>query len=340
MIAFLCCTLMVAAALCAAPSNECSALDALPWQQLDDAARDQWQQLDQRVRAQVSTNMASMRRTAETCDVLLRRIANPRDPLDHIDRYDNALSIPGLARELYDRAYALIWQRDYARAYRLFELLSSAMNPDGFARGNAIYFLGHIQYFELHEPMAAFTNLLRGQQFPACLVFTAHAYLHAASIMADINMPIHALALLAVDVPCIDFNQLAYTRHLRSAWLRISLHDSTTAVRHLQAALRAQPKQTNEIVVQVSMVPHGTSIWDAVATSYWCKADVLDTIEWAVTNRCDTPDDRLFLDALLHDWPAQAAVPPAIATNRVLNNNVFPRATRRLSFTPFTPAGD
>jgi TolA-binding protein len=289
------------------------------------------------------TNFTSLR---DACDsiaaqqALLARIADPADPLDDLARYQAALRLPDLPVRVYQQAYALVWQHDYARAQKLFSLLVAPTNPNGFTRGNAIYFLGHLQYFQWHDPLGAFTNLLRVQQFPACLVFTAHAYLHAAAIMADFNMPVHALALLAVDVPCIDFERLAYTRHVRSAWLRTKLHDYTNAVRHLRAALWAQPKQTNQIATQIRLIPNGSFIWDAVATSFWCNADVMATIAWAVTNRCDTPDDRLFLDALLHEWPAREDIPRQIATNRVLNNNIFPRATRRLGVAPFTPVGD
>jgi len=283
----------------------------------------------------VSATLSAMR----LLDELKQRVANTNDPLRDLGLYVTLLRLRGAPLTIFWWARNMISLQNN-RAYHLLEFLSSAMNPDGFSRGNAIYFLGHLQYFVLHNPMAAFTNLLRVQQFPACLVFTAHSYLHAASVLTDMNMPVHALALLAVDVPCIDFYQLAYTRHVRSAWLRSRLHDYTNAVRHLQTAARMQPHNADAIAGHLAAVPCGTSIWAAVATCSWSSIDVQATIEWAVTNRCDTPDDRIFLDALMHDWPAQEAMPPAIATNRVLNNNIFPRVSRRLRVAPFTPVGD
>ncbi len=80
-------------------------------------------------------------------------------------------------------------------------------------------------------------------------------------------------------------------------------------------------------------IADAAAIWEAVATQRWSLADANAAIEHALTNRWDTPDDQLYLEALLHDWPAQEEIPLHIATNRVLNNNIFPYRTRALRVT-------
>jgi tetratricopeptide (TPR) repeat protein len=261
-------------------------------------------------------------------DELKHRAADPNDPLTGLSRYTLLFRLRGAPMNIFRCAEHLFRQRDYPRAQRLFRFLISPANPIGFTIGNSHHFLGHVYYFQRKELDQAFVHFLSVQRYPACLVYTAYAYIHAAAILKKMNMPVHALALLAVDVPCIDYVKAAFTRHMRSAFYRLELQDHTNAVRHLQTALALLPARSNDVLDCCSLIPGAPAIWDAVATQRWCAADATAAIEAALTNRWDTPDDQLFLDALLHDWPAQEDIPLHIATNRVLNNNIFPRRVR------------
>jgi len=276
-----------------------------------------------------SQEVFSASATISLLDALFARIADTAAEAGSLASFTNALALPGVPMQLFQRALTVFWRaRDYPRAEAVFRLLAHPCNPDGYTAGAAHYFLGHVSRVFHQDLDQAFVHFLTVPAFPACLVYTADAYLQAASILMHMNMPIHALALLAVDVPCVDFADVAALRHIHSACCRLKLHDATNAVRHLQTALALQPTRSNDVLDCCSLIPGAPAIWDAVATQRWCAADATAAIEAALTNRWDTPDDQLFLDALLHDWPARDEIPLHIATNRVLNNNIFPRRVR------------
>ncbi len=261
-------------------------------------------------------------------DDLKQRAANPADPLTDLSRYALLYRLRGAPMTISWWAQTCYRRQQFDRAERLLRFLIADANPDGFSKGNAHHFLGHLLFFDREQLDEAFVHFLSVQKYPACLVFSAYAYVHAAAILRKMNMPIHALALLAVDVPCLEFEHVAFARHWRSAVLRIQCRDYTNAVRHLQSALVLQDSRSNEVFGLYRMIPDASHIWDVMATQRWSAADATAAIEHALTNRWDTPDDQLFLDALLHDWPAQEDIPLHIATNRVLNNNIFPRRVR------------
>lgn len=263
-------------------------------------------------------------------DDLKQRAANPADPLADLSRYTLLYRLRGAPLTISWWAQTCYRRQQFDRAEHLLRFLIADANPDGFSKGNAHHFLGHLLFYGRERLDDAFVHFLSVQKYPACLVFSAYAYVHAAAILGKMNMPIHALALLAVDVPCLEFADVAFARHWRSAVLRMQCRDFTNALRHLQAALVLQESRSNDVRDLYRAIPDASAIWEAVATQRWSAADADAAIEHALTNRWDTPDDRLFLDALLHDWPAQEDIPLHIATNRVLNNNIFPRRVRRV----------
>jgi hypothetical protein len=102
-------------------------------------------------------------------------------------------------------------------------------------------------------------------------------------------------------------------------------------VRHWQVALQYDTNNFAIIADILRRTPNVyTGIWAAVATDVWRQADSDALIIAGLTNVSATPDDALFFDALMHDWPSKDEIPLAIATNRVLNNNIFPRTERAL----------
>lgn len=271
---------------------------------------------------------------------LMQRIHNTNDFLDNLGKYTLALRNSSQSREIYNRAYDLYWKNKYERAKKLFRLLTAPENINGFTKGNAHYHLGWCDMFQRRERVSAFSHFLMTQKYPSCLVLTAYAYLYAAQSLIEMDMPYHALALLAVDVPNIDFNEIAYTRHIRSAIIRESLKDYSNAVRHLQCAVSLKPHRTNEIEAYIKDIPDNQNLWNCYATNMWNDKDITECIINALTNDVTTPNDPLFFDAVSHDWPAPDEIPLCIATNRVLNNNIFTRTARKLPGINHTTKGD
>jgi tetratricopeptide (TPR) repeat protein len=275
--------------------------------------------------------MASMRRTAETCDVLLRRIANPRDPLNDLARHSEALNMPDAGNALYERARRLFWSGQYPRAVAVFTLLTHPANQSDFVKGNAYYFLGKALRTHYHDNVGAFTNYLYAQHYSACLVFIAFSYLEAAKTLQAMGQVQNALGLLAVDVPCIDYNDVYADRHWTAARMWLERNNVPRAMRHFQAAYAMTPACSNDLSELFSGFPqYFHAQWQAVGTNPLDRAEADDAIITALTNACSTPDDKLFMEALLHEWPATSAIPLAIATNRVLNNNIFPNVRKSL----------
>jgi len=239
--------------------------------------------------------------------------------------FTNLLGLPCVPDRIYQVARALIDQQQYGRALPMFELMCWPENPDGFSRGNAYYFVAHIQDVWQAKPVAAFTNYLRVQQFPACLVFTADAYYQAARQFATLGLREHAVALVTVEVPTVDMITMEYARHTLAYDLCRGLNDPTNALYHLQALLMHVPNMTAEVSELLARNPQVEQLWNGSEGTFVCAAIQLAIIERALSHPARTPDDALFMDALTHKWPTMRELPLAVSTNRVLNNNIFDR---------------
>ncbi len=175
----------------------------------------------------------------------------------------------------------------------------------------------------------AFKYYIKVHKYPACLVFTANAYVFAADILNKMGQPDNALALLAVDVPTFAFRQKLLQRHIKSYSICKNKNDITNAVRHLQTAYLADTNIVNTIKVILQTFPKWCEkhFRDSL-TNLWCERDVLYTINKGISNPHETPDDDLFFDAVTHKWPDVYEVSKIILTNRTLSNNIFPQERR------------
>ena len=295
-----------------------------------------------RLAGSIGTNEATVaggieftRDTMELLDGLRRRIANTSDPLSDLEpRYVPVVRVSGVARCIFKCANRMYWTRQIARAEALFKLIVDA-DPgtvDGFALGGSCHFLARIMRDCHHDDDAAFDLFLRTQKYSACLVYTAYAYIEAADILKKRGQFENALALLAVDVPCHGFPNVLALRHMRSADICRAQRDYTNTVRHFHAAVAADKSLEPVVAANVRRCPMGTeNLLATVGTNLWTEQDSLGLIITGITNHYSTPNDLVFFDALMHDWPKIEDVPPAIATNVALNNNVFPQKRRELS---------
>ena len=287
---------------------------------------------------QVSRDMALL-------DELGRRIADKADPLDGLCRYECLFDLHGAAMVVYGKAMALYWHGGARRAEKLFRFLATPTNPNGFTVGSSRYFLGRISRDSLGDTNAAIASFLAVQEQPACLVYTAYAYIEAAEQFVKLRQPDAALGLLAVDVPCIESANLRAARHLMAADMAMDRRDYTNTMRHLQAALLASPAREKDAAVRIARLSFDSApLWQAVATNLWSGREWLDAIHAGLAVATNTPAPRLYADALLHDWPRIEDIPLGVATNRILNNNIFPQRRRdiaqgglQLTTSPGTP---
>ena len=316
------------------PATTPTTLDEI--QRLQAVYGDQWETLTQTPGAVWSTaaggsNMISEVLTGITlCEELKRRIDNPADPLDDLDRYTPVFTLRGAAWSLYWKAEQIYWKESKARAKKVFELFLSQENNSGFTRGGAHFFLGKLYWKYYNDSSRAFKHFMKVHTYSSCLVLTAAAYYHAACILKDNGQYDNALALLAVDVPTLDMSSLGPQRHITAAEIELGRRNFTQAARHVQKAYLIHANCTNVINNILSQYPHvRDTYWDIAATNPWSAIDVEQAIRAGLSNPHSTPDDDLFLEALAHAWPKPEDIPAAIATNRVLNNNVFPYRKRK-----------
>jgi hypothetical protein len=198
--------------------------------------------------------------------------------------------------------------------------------------GNALYFHAKALDSWFGQEEEAFGEYLRVQQYPACLVYTAGAYIHAADILNGMGQPENALALLAVDVPNIDWPERYSHRHLISADILINEQRFDQALQQLAAAGQFRPESEDEIVEMLVRIPsYCVDRYAEEQSVQWDNADNDAAIVAGLTNSMSTPDDAMYYDAITHEWPPLESVADMIATNRALNNNVFPQLRRELS---------
>ena len=141
-------------------------------------------------------------------------------------------------------------------------------------------------------------------KYPACLVFTANSYIFAADILGDMCEIDNSLALLAVDVPTYNYENVKCLRHLKSAYLCLDKNDITNAMRHLQVVYFTDTNKNDEVWQILKRFPKDSkTLWNVVLTNQWSEKFVVQTIQKGISGPYVTPGDDLFFDAVTHDWP-------------------------------------
>jgi hypothetical protein len=254
---------------------------------------------------------------------LERRIGNQKDELTGLDSYTNVFLIDGAAMSLFWHAKRMYDDNDRSRAANLLRLLISPHDTESFSRGSSYHILANILK-ERKDYTNAFIYEMMVHRFNACLVFTANAYITAASILERVfHQHQNALALLAVDVPTPEFSQKCPIRHLMMADISFKQHDFTNMARHIQMACAWDPKNKDMIRYWESQCPALSDVWGYAMTNPWSAVDITSTISKGLSSPFKTPDDSLFLDAVSHDWPAMSSIPQSIMTNLLLCNNIL-----------------
>jgi len=267
-------------------------------------------------------------------DELLLRIKDKNDSLDNLQKFETIFKLPGASFTILNKARKFVHRLKYERAEKLLLLLlQSPENKDGFSLGGAYHFLGKVQYYHYSDRTNAYKSFLKVHNLPACLVYTAHSYMNIANILNDWRLKDQALAVLAVDVPNIDFESIKAFRHLIATDICLNKYDYREAVRHLQVTDVLMPGcYTNNRAFQLKRCPNGgTQLWQSVISEPWSEEDEWNTILKSTENTENVPEYNLFLDLVLHDWPVMDEIPLNIATNRLLNNNIFEQKRKTLT---------
>ena len=281
-----------------------------------------------KIPASISENKASY----VLLDELLNRVKNKRDTLDNLGKYKQIFNIGGSAAlTIYITAYDMYYQKNDFRAVNLFLFLINDKNVNKFTVGNSYYWLAVIFNDDLKNEEMAFKYYMMVHKYPACLVFTANSYIKAADILVNMFQIENPLALLAVDVPTYNYENVKCLRHLISANLCFNKRDYTNAVRHLQVVFFTNTNEMQRVQRSLKRCPNSKALWNTLLTNRWNENFMIKTIQNGISSPEETPDDDLFFDAITHDWPQIEKVSDTIFTNRTLSNNIFPQKRRKIT---------
>lgn len=266
---------------------------------------------------------------------LKEKLQDPNDDLSDIEEYKDLIKIPDIAGQIYHLAEKLFWTGQYGKAKTCFEFLISEDNKDEFGVGASHFFLGRMAK-DLPPDIMSFSNreerhryalehLLKANTYATCLTYISYSYIMAAEIFHEMGLNHPALALLLIDVPSIDWNSVKAMRHTAAARYCFLMEDSTNLTRHVQEALRYSKE--DDPGYQVLEEYHGRinpELWKYCADKLFTSEDRNKAIVSALDDeKAQAWREELF-NALLHIWPKPPEMPEGMATNRVLNNNIFP----------------
>lgn len=310
----------------------------LPWRTMKENIDYFWgPECKQRYNGMISLSKAVQ--ALNDFEKLKNKFEDSGDPLLDLARYKDLLLIPGYSGKLYWMVERLYWKGEYERAKEGFEFFLLPENGDGFTKGAAHFFLGRMAIERPYEktwyPSAelaqegALDHLLRVNQFPTCLTYISYSYIFAARAYSELRFPKQALALIMVDVPSIDWKFMKYRRHWDGADYCLELGDETNFVRHLVESYRHCERNEEFFKDRIADYDISKEFWNNCATNFFTPYDLFSAIDKAMTGEEPFPQEELFYEAVTHKWPDINSIPEAIATNRVLNNNIFSLPERK-----------
>lgn len=263
----------------------------------------------------------------DTLAELKLRISDPDDPLIDIDNYKRLLLIPSYSGQIYQWVERLFFRRQIRKAQDCFSFFLLDENSDDFTRGAATFFIARALYNSPPDPSdsmeaykEALPKFLITQRYATCLTYISYAYIWAAKIYAYMGYYKQALALAMIDVPSVDLATMKKLRHQEARTWAANLGNFTNSIKHLQEWARYD----KDLDLTEYRKNIDEELWNYCATNSLCAYDKHIAISAALNDdREDVPEYELLSEALLHSWPNVDDIPANIATNRVLNNNVF-----------------
>ena len=304
----------------------------IPWENIIETSAYLWSP-EQRQRETNALTLSDYVESFAEIEEFEKRIADPSDRLEDCEKYKGILAISGVAGRLYWQAERVFWQGDYEKAYTLMNFFLLPENSDGFTKGAAHFFLGRmlheirrldLGFTDEERSSEALAHLLSVHKFPTCLTYTSYAYIMAAELFRERGDYYSALALSMADIPSIDFSMMEWKRHRNAAIYAQIIRDQTNYVKNVQQALRYGGDKAEDDL-------RNSGVRWQCDESLWCycqdhplnEQDFNYVLAQAMDKEGSVFREEMY-DAATHKWPKNFEIPLNIATNRVLNNNVFP----------------
>ena len=271
---------------------------------------------------------------------LKKRMEDPEDDLANIDNYKDLFKVPGVSGQLYwmaEKVYKLAIYKDAKlKKKNCLEFFLLPENSDGFTKGAALFHLGKfIRYGrcrnlwsgpENETLLLALHYFLSVHKYPTCLTYIAYSYIEAGKIYYDLKFKKQANALIMVDVPTIDWNIAKMFRHSLGALCNSHIDLYTNCVKHIQEIQKYLDEdlwEPEKRMAKILLREHGENFWKYCLTNGFNLNDRHLAIQEALEDENDFPCEEELFEALTHVWPEMSDLPESIATNRVLNNNIF-----------------
>lgn len=313
-------------------NEHASSTKIIPWKTMKENIDYFWSsESKQRYNGQISLNQAI--KALDSFEALKVKIHDSSDPLLDISRYRDLLSISGFSGKLYWMVEDLYWKGEFSRAKEGFEFFLFPENKDLFTVGASHFYLGRmaldIPFEQCWYPddetknSSALYHLLSVHNYPTCLTYISYSYIYAARLYNEMNYPLPALALIMVDVPSIDWKSMKYNRHFNGADYCYYSRDITNYVKNVIECIRYCDKGKDYVKNRIRKMHYSEELWNYCATNHFTRYDLSRVIDKIMHLGNKIPQEEMLLSAVTHQWPDNASIPEAIATNRVLNNNIF-----------------
>ena len=272
-------------------------------------------------------SLAEMVNAADQLAELKARIEDSEDFLIDIDNYKRLLLIPTYSGQIYNWVEKLFFKGQIRKAETCFNFFLLDENSDDFTRGASTFFIARAAYrspADLTDLQSAYyfalPRFLETQRYATCLTYISYAYIWAADIYARLGYYKQALALAMIDVPSVDLSIMKKMRHKKAYLWAQYLGDKTNSVKHIQEWACYDPTFKRQPFASWDE----EDLWNYCATNRFNAYDKhLAIVQALQGNDSNIPEFELLTEALLHSWPNVDELPENIATNRVLNNNIF-----------------
>ena len=204
-----------------------------PWGTMTESIKYLWSP-ESRQRYDGRMSLALSLSALESLKEIKKRIDDPEDDLKSISIYSDVLSIPGMPGKIYWWIEGLYWKGEIEKAKEGMEFLQLPNNKDGFVRGASLFFLGRINMNTIpHNCLKrdleelALSQFVRVHKYSTCLTYISLSYIMAAEIYDRFGFSKQALALLMIDIPSMDIDEMICRRNEEAAKICLKLGQIT-----------------------------------------------------------------------------------------------------------------
>lgn len=149
----------------------------------------------------------------------------------------------------------------------------------------------------------------------------------ASEILYDLNCFNSAMLLCMIDVPSIDYASVKQRKHRKAAEYALAAGSITNYVKNIQESLRFSNKEQEKYILQFNARKKTSSdLWNYCCNNPLNELDKSETLNNSIdeiSNIEDSEIEAAFYYSVTKNWPNTSDLPQNIATNRILNNNIF-----------------